>query len=117
MSKAFAPGTQVRTTRPAIWGGRKYPAGTEFEVEQFVPVFDPREDEYPYDVYYLRSAQESVVLKASEVEAAPPMTMVEVVPGRYPFRPVCSCGHPFRGYVSRHAAEDLAEAHRKEHTR
>jgi len=37
------------------------------------------------------------------------------VAGRYPYRPVCSCGQQFRGYAARHAAETVADAHRKDH--
>jgi hypothetical protein len=41
---------------------------------------------------------------------------VETVRGsRYPHRPVCSCGHPFRGYMARPAAETMADAHAAEH--
>lgn len=36
---------------------------------------------------------------------------VEIVGGRYPFRPVCSCGASFWGYVAQHAAENVAESH------
>lgn len=38
-------------------------------------------------------------------------TTVSEAPGRYPFRPVCSCGQGFRGYVSEHAAQTIADAH------
>lgn len=36
---------------------------------------------------------------------------VEFVGGRYPFRPACSCGTGFRGYVAEHAAQAMLEAH------
>ena len=38
----------------------------------------------------------------------------EYVGGRYPFRPVCSCGDAFRGYVAEHAAQTVLEAHLNE---
>ena len=42
---------------------------------------------------------------------------VETVPSRYPYRPACSCGQPFRGYVAQHAAQDMADAHVRESAR
>jgi hypothetical protein len=36
---------------------------------------------------------------------------VEVVVGRYPFRPACSCGWTTWGYVADHAARILVDAH------
>lgn len=36
---------------------------------------------------------------------------VDFVGGRHPFRPVCSCGAAFRGYVAEHAAQIMLEAH------
>lgn len=39
---------------------------------------------------------------------------VDYVGGRYPFRPVCSCGGRFRGYVAEHAAQTVLEAHLNE---
>lgn len=36
---------------------------------------------------------------------------VEIVDGRYPFRAACSCGEGFRGYVAKHAAKGVLEAH------
>lgn len=39
------------------------------------------------------------------------ITSVAMVGGRYPFRPVCSCGHEFRGYAAAHAAQILVDAH------
>lgn len=36
---------------------------------------------------------------------------VAATPGRYPYRPVCTCGEQFRGYVARHAAQAVADAH------
>lgn len=36
---------------------------------------------------------------------------VDYVGGRYPFRPVCSCGEAFWGYVAEHAAQTMLEAH------
>lgn len=36
---------------------------------------------------------------------------VEVVAGRYEFRPVCSCGQEFRGYAAEHAAQIMVDAH------
>lgn len=49
-------------------------------------------------------------------EWAPPAHVVDVqvVRGRYPYLPVCSCGHEFRGYVAEHAARTMAEAHAEE---
>lgn len=38
---------------------------------------------------------------------------VETVRDRYPHKPVCTCGQRFRGYAARHAAEQIAEAHRQ----
>lgn len=38
---------------------------------------------------------------------------VEVVGGRYPFRPVCTCGASFWGYVAEHAAQGIADAHER----
>ncbi len=43
-------------------------------------------------------------------------TRVDVIAGRYPYRPVCSCGQAFRGYVAEHAARQVAEAHAEEAT-
>lgn len=31
--------------------------------------------------------------------------------GRYPFRPTCSCGWAWRGYVAAHAAQLMVDAH------
>ena len=36
---------------------------------------------------------------------------VAIVGGRYPYKPVCSCGWTTWGYVAPHAAEILAGAH------
>lgn len=36
---------------------------------------------------------------------------VEAVAGRYPFRPVCTCGQEFRGYVAEHAAQIVIDNH------
>ena len=36
---------------------------------------------------------------------------VEVVAGRYPFRPSCSCGWSWRGFVADHAAQFMVDAH------
>ncbi len=36
---------------------------------------------------------------------------VDVVGGRYPYRPVCSCGWSTWGYVAPHAAQILVDAH------
>lgn len=36
---------------------------------------------------------------------------VEVVAGRYPFRPTCSCGEKFPGYVADHAAQGVVDSH------
>lgn len=36
---------------------------------------------------------------------------VELVGGRYPYRPVCSCDALFWGYVAEHAAQILVDAH------
>ena len=36
---------------------------------------------------------------------------VAVVPGRYPYRPRCSCGWEWRGYVAEHAAQLIVDAH------
>jgi len=33
--------------------------------------------------------------------------------GRYPFRPTCSCGWATWGYVSAHAAQDVADDHKE----
>jgi hypothetical protein len=38
-------------------------------------------------------------------------TSVTVERGRYPYRPDCTCGQEFRGYVAEHAAREIAEAH------
>lgn len=39
---------------------------------------------------------------------------VEVVVGRYPYKPTCSCGWSTWGYVADHAAQILVDAHLEE---
>lgn len=41
-------------------------------------------------------------------------TAVEISPGRYPYRPTCTCGWQTRGYVASHAAQHMADAHQQE---
>lgn len=36
---------------------------------------------------------------------------VALTGGRYPFRPTCTCGWEWRGYVSEHAAQSIIDAH------
>lgn len=39
-------------------------------------------------------------------------TIITVPGARYPHQPICACGEHFRGYVTEHAAQLVADAHR-----
>lgn len=54
------------------------------------------------------------IVEAFRVTPVEHAVSVETIPGRYPYRPVCSCGQSFRGYVAHHAARDMADAHAQE---
>lgn len=52
---------------------------------------------------------------AQSNSAAEHAARVDDVGGRYPYRPACTCGELFRGYVAEHAARLIADAHLAEH--
>lgn len=39
-------------------------------------------------------------------------TVVHTPGARYPFKPQCECGAPFRGYAAEHAAQTIAADHK-----
>jgi hypothetical protein len=37
--------------------------------------------------------------------------VIDRAAGRYPFQPACTCGWTWMGYVARHAAQGMVDAH------
>lgn len=51
MSTTFEPGSLVRVTETHMMGDREVRKGEEFEIEEFVPAGDPKDDYLPFDWY------------------------------------------------------------------